>query len=206
MTAHGHDVDRFNRWAAGYDQHWMQRKIFDPVQRTVLQLAAEQVARPGAILDIGCGTGKLLGLAQARFPDARLVGVDAAIEMVKQAQASHPPGAIQFQQAMAEHLPFPDASFDLVFSTMTFHHWQDQGGGVAEIARVLTPGGRWLLAEFVATGLVNYVRKLLRLNRFPERAGLQAMLSIAGLKAVAEQAAPGLRGQVTVFAIATTRA
>jgi ubiquinone/menaquinone biosynthesis C-methylase UbiE len=204
--AHGHDVDRFNRWASGYDRHWLQRIVFDPIQHTVLRLAAEQVARPGAILDVGCGTGKLLGLAQGRFPEARLVGVDAAIEMVRQAQASYPTGAIQFQQGMAEHLPFPDASFDLVFSTMTFHHWQDQGGGVAEIARVLTPGGRWLLAEFVATGLMKYVRRWLRLNQFPERAGLQTMLSTAGLKVVAEKTLSGLGGQIKVFAIATTRA
>ncbi len=107
---------------------------------------------------------------------------------------------------MAEELPFADASFDLAFSTMTFHHWQDQNKGVAEIARVLTPDGRWLLAEFVATGWVNQVRKLLRLNRFPERAGLRAVLGTAGLKSVDEEAVPGLRGQVTVFAIAATRA
>jgi ubiquinone/menaquinone biosynthesis C-methylase UbiE len=204
-VAHGHDVDRFNRWAANYDQHWMQRKIFDPVQRTVLDLAAEQVARPGAILDIGCGTGKLLGLAQVRFPDARLVGVDAAIEMVKQARASYPNGGIEFQQAMAEELPFPNASFDLAFSTMTFHHWQNQGKGVTEIARVLTPGGRWLLAEFVATGFMRYVRKALRLHQFPDRDSLQATLAVAGLKVVAEKPVPGLRRQVSVFAIATAR-
>jgi hypothetical protein len=89
---------------------------------------------------------------------------------------------------------------------MTFHHWQDQGGGVAEIARVLTPGGRWLLAEFVATGLMKYVRRLLRLNQFPERAGLQTMLSTAGVKVVAEKTLSGLGGQIKVFAIATTRA
>jgi ubiquinone/menaquinone biosynthesis C-methylase UbiE len=200
--AHSHDVDRFNRWAPRYDRHWLQRIVFDPIQRTVLRLAAEQVARPGAILDVGCGTGKLLGLARDRFPDARLVGVDAAIEMVRQAQTSHPGGAIEFQQAMAEHLPFPNGSFDLAFSTMTFHHWQNQSEGVAEIARVLTPGGRWLLAEFVPSGLMKSVRRLLRLNQFPERAGLQAMLSTAGMTVVAEEPAPGLRGQVTVFAIA----
>ena len=159
------------------------------------------MARPAGILDIGCGTGKLLGLAEARFPDARLVGVDAAIEMVRQAQASHPAGAIQFQQAMAEDLPFPSDSFDLVFSTMTFHHWQDQGAGVAEIARVLTPRGRWLLAEFVPSGFMQYVRRLLRLHQFPERGHLQAMLSAAGLKMVAEEQVSSLGGQLTVFAI-----
>jgi ubiquinone/menaquinone biosynthesis C-methylase UbiE len=201
--AHRHDVDRFDRWAPSYDRHWFQRSVFDPVQRTVLRLAAEQVARPEAILDVGCGTGRLLGLAHDRFPDARLVGVDAAIEMVRQAQASHPGGAIQFQQALAEELPFPDASFDLAFSTMTFHHWQSQSQGVAEIARVLTPRGRWLLAEFIPTGLVKYARRLLRLHQFPERAGLQAMLNQAGLKVVAEERVSGLRGQVYVFAVAT---
>jgi ubiquinone/menaquinone biosynthesis C-methylase UbiE len=120
--SHGHDVDRFNRWASTYDRHRMQRIIFDPIQRTVLQLAAEQVGQPSAILDVGCGTGRLLRSAGARSRGAKLVGIDAAIEMVKQAQSSTPNGAIQFQQATAEELPFPNASLDLVFSTMTFHH------------------------------------------------------------------------------------
>jgi ubiquinone/menaquinone biosynthesis C-methylase UbiE len=200
--AHQHDVDRFNRWAGDYDQHWMQRVIFEPVQRTVLKLAAEQVPQPDAILDVGCGTGRLLGLAQSRFPEAKLFGVDAAIEMVRQAKTSHPDGAIRFQQAAAEELPFPDASFDLVFSTMTFHHWSDQGRGIAEVARVLRPGGRWLLAEFVASGFVGLIRRVLRLHQFPERADLQRRLVVSGLQVVAEERVQGLHGQIAVMAIA----
>jgi ubiquinone/menaquinone biosynthesis C-methylase UbiE len=205
-VAHGHDVERFNRWASDYDQHWMQRVIFEPVQRTVLKLAAEQVPNPGAILDVGCGTGRLLGLAQSQFPGAKLAGVDAAIEMVRQAQASNPAGTIRFQQAMAEELPFTDASFDLVFSTMTFHHWADQSRGIAEIARVLTPGGRWLLAEFVASGFVRLIRSVVRLHQFPERADLRKRLAVSGLEVVAEERVQGLRGQVVVMAIGKTRA
>jgi len=204
--AHRHDVERFNRWAGDYDRHWMQRIIFEPVQRTVLKLAAEQVPHPGAILDVGCGTGRLLGLAQGQFPRAKLAGVDAAIEMVRQAQASNSGGAIRFQQAMAEELPFPNASFDLVFSTMTFHHWSDQSRGIAEIARVLTPGGRWLLAEFVASGFGRLIRSVLRLHQFPERAELRKRLSVSGLEVVAEERVQGLRGQVVVMAIGNTRA
>jgi ubiquinone/menaquinone biosynthesis C-methylase UbiE len=200
---HGHDVDRFNRWATTYDRHWMQRLIFNPIQRTVLQQAVEQVERPGAILDVGCGTGRLLKSARTRFPGAKLVGVDAAIEMVKQARGSDPSGTIQFQQATAEHLPFPDASFDLVFSTMTFHHWQNQAQGAAEVARVLTPGGRWLLAEFVATGFMKPVRRLLRLHQFPDPAHLKDTLLGARLKIVKEQRVPGVGGQVAVMAIAS---
>jgi len=198
---HGHDIDRFNRWASTYDRHWMQRLIFKPIQRAVLQLAAEQVSRPSAILDVGCGTGKLLKSAEARFPGAKLVGVDAAIEMVKYAQTSNPTGTIHFQQATAEELPFPNASFDLVFSTMTFHHWPDQTKGIAEVARVLTPGGRWLLADLVASGFLSPVRRLLTLHQFPERAAFESMLSNAGLKVVAERRIRRLAGQIAVMAI-----
>lgn len=198
---HGHDVERFNRWASTYDRHWMQRIIFGPIQRTLLQLAAEQVNHPGAILDVGCGTGKLLKSAEARFPGAKLVGVDAASEMVKYAQMSNPTGTIQFQQAMAEALPFPNAGFDLVFSTMTFHHWPDQARGCAEVARVLAPGGRWLLADFVATGLMKPLRTFLRLHQFPEREALDSMLSNAGLRVVEERRIRRLAGQIAVMAI-----
>ena len=200
--AHRHDVDRFNRWATTYDRHWMRRIIFDPIQRTVMHVGTDQVGSPGAILDVGCGTGRLLKSAKARFPAARLVGVDAAAEMVKYAQSSTPDGTIEFQQATAEQLPFPNASFDLVFSTMTFHHWQDQARGAAEVARVLTPRGRWLLADFVASGFMKPVRALLRLHQFPDRAHLRAMLADAGLKVVKEQRVSRLGGQVAVIVIA----
>lgn len=200
--AQNRDVDRFNRWARTYDRHWMQRFLFDRVQETALQLAAQEVPRPAAILDVGCGTGRLLRSAAGRFPGARLVGVDAAIEMVKQAEASLPAGmAIRFQQATAEELPLPGGEFDLVFSTLTFHHWHEQGRGIAEVARVLAPGGRWLLADFIVAGLMRYLRRILRLTQFPERGGVGSMLSAAGLQVVAERRVPGLGGQVAVLVI-----
>lgn len=196
------DVERFDRWAETYDRHWMQRRIFEPVQRTVLDMAEEVVPRPGAILDVGCGTGRLLRSASARFPEAQLVGVDPAPEMVRQAELRTGDGsAMGFQPASAEELPFPDQRFDLVFSTLTFHHWADQHEAVAEIARVLAPGGRWLLADFVATGLMRYVRRLLRIRRFPERVSLDAMLAPAHLSVLAERKVLGLHGQVAVLAI-----
>ena len=197
-----HDVERFNRWAESYDRHVLQRLIFEPVQRTLLELAATEVPAPKAILDVGCGTGRLLRAAEDLFPAARLEGVDAASEMVRYAQAALPTGSrIRYQNAVAEKLPFGNAEFDLVFSTMTFHHWADQRAGIAEVARVLAPGGRWLLADFIATGLMRYVRRVFRLKRFPERTVLDPMLSAAGLRVLTQRRVSGVGSQVPVLAI-----
>jgi ubiquinone/menaquinone biosynthesis C-methylase UbiE len=196
------DVDRFNRWAATYDRHVLQRLVFEPVQRTLLEMAAVEVPRPGAILDVGCGTGRLLRAAEPMFPSARLEGVDAAAEMIRYARAALPAGSrITFAQATAESLPFPDGVFDLVFSTMTYHHWADQRQGIAEVGRVLARGGRWLLADFVASGLMRHVRRLLRLRRFPERGEIGGMLASAGMGVVAERRVAGVGSQVPILVI-----
>ncbi len=201
--SHSHgDVGRFDEWAPRYERHWMQRVVFDPIQSTLLDLASEQVPQPRSILDVGCGTGRLLRTASLRFPGARLEGIDAAPQMVAQAISQVPPGApIHFQQATAEALPFADGQFDLVFSTMTFHHWADQKKGVTEVARVLAPNGCWLLADFVGQGLVRRVTQLLRLHRFFDRKGLDSFIAEAGLVVVAERPSRWLGKSVPVLAI-----
>ena len=197
-----HDVGRFDEWAPTYEQHWMQKRFFAPLQAVALDLAAEQVPRPSALLDIGCGTGRLLRALQLRFRDARLDGVDAAPAMVRQAISMLPEGSpIHVQNATAEDLPFPDGVFDLAFSTMTFHHWADQEKGIAEVRRVLAPGGRWILAEFVATGLMGLISRVFRVRRFPRRARLDAMLSRSGLRILAQRPVPGTMGNVQVLVI-----
>jgi ubiquinone/menaquinone biosynthesis C-methylase UbiE len=193
------DVERFNRWAPTYDRHYLQRLIFEPVQKTVLELAAAQVPQPEAILDIGCGTGRLLRAASERFPSARLEGVDAAEGMIEQARTALPSGSrILFQRATAENLPFGGAEFDLVFSTMTFHHWADQAKGIGEVSRVIKPTGRWLLADLIPTGWLRWVRRLLPLKHFLERVELESMLRPAGLSILAERR---VQGRILVLAI-----
>jgi ubiquinone/menaquinone biosynthesis C-methylase UbiE len=199
--SHG-DVGRFDQWAPTYERHWMQRLVFEPIQKTLLDLAASEVPHPRDVLDVGCGTGRLLRAAATRFPDAAMEGVDAAPQMVQTAINLLPPGApIHFQEATAESLPFDGGRFDLVFSTMTFHHWADQPKGVSEVARVLTPGGRWLLSDFIGQGLVRRVTQLLRLHRFFDRQRLDALLAENRLVVVAEKPAGWLGGSVPVLAI-----
>src|SRR5579859_1914579 len=178
----GHDVERFDRWAPTYDRHHMQRLVFEPMQRTLLDVAAAQSPNAGAILDVGCGTGRLLRSARTRYPVATLEGVDAAAGMVREAEALTPPGGgIRYRQGTAEALPFPDRTFDLVFSTMTFHHWSDQEKGIAEIRRVLASGGQWLLADFMPSGYMRLVRRIFRMRQFPVRGEIDARLADAGL-------------------------
>jgi ubiquinone/menaquinone biosynthesis C-methylase UbiE len=175
---HDRDVDQFNRRAASYERGRLQEHFFVPIQRRTLEVAAALSPTPASVLDVGCGTGSLLCLAGRRFPDARLAGVDAAAEMIKQAHAD---GA-EFRHAPAERLPFADAGFDLVTSTMSFHHWKDQRQGIAEIARVLAPGGVLVIADYFATAWLRPLLALLRRrDRVHTRAEVDGMLAAAGL-------------------------
>jgi ubiquinone/menaquinone biosynthesis C-methylase UbiE len=138
------ELDHFNHWSATYERSLAQWFFFDRVHRGVLARLPAGF-RPTRILDIGCGTGRLLRRLQARWPLAVLFGVDLAEGMVAQARRQLPAATIH--QAPAEHLPLSDGSVDLVTSTVSFHHWSDQAGGVAEALRVLRPGGLFILAD-----------------------------------------------------------
>lgn len=191
------DVQRFDRWARSYEQHWLQRLFFDPVHRVVLNVADSERGgiEPEGILDIGCGTGRLLRKAGARWPAARLIGVDPAENMVDVARRLL--STATFQVGQAESLPLPDASVDLVLSTFSFHHWNDQAAGLREIARVLQPGGHFVLADPVLpAGLAKLLRYFSPNNphfRLNTPATLRALLSQAGLQMQTQQRVRMLR-------------
>ena len=150
------DVQEFNRRAATYENSHSQSYFFDRIQKIVLDLARNE-ERTEVVLDVGCGTGRLLRKAKEKWPNARLIGVDAAEKMIEEATRLFPEA--EFHVAMAEALPLPDASVDLAFSTLSFHHWANQAKGVSEIARVLRPQGSFLMADIVTPfGLSVFVR------------------------------------------------
>ena len=94
-----------------------------------------------AILDIGCGTGRLTGDLHIRMAQGRIAAVDRSWTMAIEARRHLPP-QIGVAQADALALPFGEATFDAVFSTATFHWVPDHPRLFAEIFRVLRPGGR----------------------------------------------------------------
>lgn len=99
-----------------------------------------------AILDIGCGPGAAVRAAAGSV--RRAVGVDRSESMVAIAdRRSQAFSNVQFIAAGAEDLPFPDETFDRVWTIHAFHHWEDGDRGIAECLRVLKPGGRLLIVE-----------------------------------------------------------
>lgn len=136
--------DHFNRWSHSYEHSPLQWLLFGPVHRGLLKRIPAAFI-PTAVLDIGCGTGRLLRRMAARWPAARLAGIDVADGMLAEAHQITP--AATFYLAPAEHIPFPDASIDLVTSSTSFHHWTDQAMGVHEAARILRHGGLFVLAD-----------------------------------------------------------
>lgn len=109
--------------------------------------------QPGdVVLDVASGTGQLALELASRVGSAGSVdGVDASGAMVARATrtAGRSTAPTRFQVARAQQLPFPDASFDVVTCTAAMHHIDPdtRGEAIAEMYRVLRPGGRLLVAD-----------------------------------------------------------
>jgi ubiquinone/menaquinone biosynthesis C-methylase UbiE len=134
--------------------------------RMVIELARIQ---PGeSVLDVACGTGNLTLTAETYAgPTGKVYGIDASPEMIAAARkkAARSGAAVDFQLGLAENLDFPDATFDAVVSRLAIHHLPDdlKQNAFAEILRVLKPGGRALIADFVGPSnkFLNHIAFLL---------------------------------------------
>jgi ubiquinone/menaquinone biosynthesis C-methylase UbiE len=124
------------------------------VRELRLRTATLAHMQPGdAVLDVGCGTGTLVMEVARRVGRAgRVAGVDPGTEQIARARAKAARHnlPIEFQIGVIEQLPFPDQTFDVVFSTLMMHHLPAplKRQGLVEIARVLKPGGRLVIADF----------------------------------------------------------
>jgi ubiquinone/menaquinone biosynthesis C-methylase UbiE len=112
---------------------------------------ASRVGPGQRVLDVGCGTGYFARmLADAVGPTGQVVGVDAAPEMVEYARRHAPhTSSCEFQVGTAEALAFPEAQFDAVVSSLFLHHLPQSlhSVAIAEMLRVLKPGGTLLVAD-----------------------------------------------------------
>ncbi len=104
------------------------------------------------VLDLGCGSGTLAMMLLAATPGLHVTGVDGDPAMLKQAQrkTAKTGQTVQFDQALAQQLPYADAAFDAVVSSLFFHHL-DRSTKIAamrEAWRVLKPGGSFNVADW----------------------------------------------------------
>jgi ubiquinone/menaquinone biosynthesis C-methylase UbiE len=165
--------------------------------------------KPGeSVLDVGCGTGSL-AIAAKRWvgPTGTVYGIDASPEMIARAgkKATRAGVEVVFKDAVAEALPFPDAHFDAVLTTLMLHHLPRKARQqcACEIRRVLKPGGRVLAVDFGGSarerrGLFAHFHRHGHVN-LPD---MRALLSEAGLNIV-ESGAVGMRDLQFVLATAS---
>jgi SAM-dependent methyltransferase len=109
----------------------------DPVE---IALAVARASGPRTILEIGCGTGAFAERLAAQHPDAALLATDQSPRFVELTAAR----GVEARVADATHLPFEDDAFDLVAAMWMLYHVPDLDLALAEVRRVLRPGGRFL--------------------------------------------------------------
>lgn len=131
--------DRVSRFGMG----WLYRRIARDV-------AAGRPAT-GAVVDLGCGPGHATIEIARRSPSLTIIGIDPSADMVELARANAAKAGlddrVRFEVASSEATDLPDGSAALVVSSLSVHHWADVGGGLAEVMRVLQPGGEFWIYE-----------------------------------------------------------
>ena len=138
-------LDHFE--SLGPDQDRLQQGLVDSefYRTKILQMLPEE---PGVTLDLGCGTGMLARRLAGRL--ARLICVDQSPNMLDRARMALGTGAgsrVEFRIGALEHLPLGNGEADTVIASMILHHIPEPGLALAEMFRVLRPGGRLILAE-----------------------------------------------------------
>jgi SAM-dependent methyltransferase len=136
---------------------------------------------PGAtILDLGCSTGHLLADLHAAHPEAQLIGVDLIASGLRKAHAELP--SARLLRADACSLPLEDGSADAVVSANLLEHVPDDRAALAEVARVLRPGGRVVLVVPAGPRTYDYYDRFLGHERRYGRGELAAKCAEAGLE------------------------
>ncbi len=136
---------QYDRLAVIYDRRWHHYIT------NTLEFLSDWVQIPvgGTILDVGCGTGEFERLILADHPQQRMIGIDLSDQMLAIAQekcASYP--QVHFQTASVESLPIANQSVELVVSANAFHYFNDPHAALAEMYRVVKPGGHVVILDW----------------------------------------------------------
>lgn len=151
-------------WASFYDTVvWLlSRGKGQALREATVKLA--QIKPGERVLDVGCGTGDLTMAAKALADSTgEVYGTDASPEMIDLARRKVTRAGIDvtFQVDLIEKITFPDNQFDVVLSSLMMHHLPDdlKREGLAEIYRVLKPGGRLLIVDIESSSSGSVVQR-----------------------------------------------
>jgi ubiquinone/menaquinone biosynthesis C-methylase UbiE len=140
----------FTNWSRSYDRSILQWLLFAPSHRVLIRRIREATGdRAIKMLDVGCGTGLLASKLRACLPRVQVCGVDLVSEMLIKGQPRwrRHGGHVFPVQGDSERLPFATGTFDIVTCASSFHHYPRQDRAVAEMRRVLRPGGRLMIID-----------------------------------------------------------
>lgn len=131
---------------------FIQKYIVRDVRYKALLIEQANLEAGQQVLDLGCGTGTLAILAKQAQPSAEVFGLDADPDMLKVAKykSGQRNAPVKFDVGFTNKLPYPDASFDRILSSIMIHHLKtpDKIITAQEVFRVLKPGGQLHIIDF----------------------------------------------------------
>jgi demethylmenaquinone methyltransferase/2-methoxy-6-polyprenyl-1,4-benzoquinol methylase len=135
--------DRFTRvFSFGMDQRW---------KATLVEMAQQSIAHGGTVCDVATGTGDLAFALSSARPDLAIAATDVSLEMLSLASARRQHGTLRNVTVSAgdlSALPFPAASLDAVTAGYALRNTPDWRASIAELSRVVRPGGQVLTLDF----------------------------------------------------------
>ncbi len=140
----------FNNWAPFYDVIFTTI-FYQAVHKRLLEYVT--LNPQPFVLDLGCGTGRLLHRLALNFPDLRGIGLDLSPQMLRQGRKKNQHRErIIFKQGNSHQLPFANNQFDAVFNTISFLHYPNPDEVLKEVSRVLKNGGYFYLVDYESVG------------------------------------------------------
>lgn len=152
-------AEKSSRYIPALSFHWLT-PVYDPLMKWVMHeetfkrrlIQQANIQSEQRVLDVGCGTGTLTVMVAQSHPDASITGVDGdpAVLQVARQKAAQAGAEITWDEGLAYRLPYPDRSFDRVFSSLVIHHLtlKNKRQAFREMLRVLTLGSSLHIVDF----------------------------------------------------------